>query len=152
VTGAVLFAAGWSALVVRAFASRAPQPLGATPLVGVCLAAILAGFAVWVAFGRESWHVEPNRLEHRVGIGSLRRVRSYRDAEIAVTPFANRWGRLFIRLFVIDGKGRHFLVERSPDEGRALADFVCREAKWKRVDLASVALDDHILTIKMNKR
>ena len=123
---------------IRAIVLHVPQPLGATPLMSVCIAVFLIGVASWVAFGRESWHVERNLLEHRVGIGRFRKVRSYQDAHIAVTTYSNQWGRAFIRLFVIDGNGRHFLMDRSPAEGIALADFVSRETGWKRVDVPSV--------------
>jgi hypothetical protein len=106
--------------------------------MSVCIGVFLIAVTSWVAFGQESWHVERNLLEHRVGIGGLRKVRSYRDGHIAVTTYSNRWGRLFIRLFVVDGNGRHFLMERSPVEGIALADFVSRETGWKRVDVPPV--------------
>ena len=72
-------------------------------------------------------------------MGRFSRVRRYRDAQVAVTTYTNRWGRTSVRLFIVDQGGRHFFLERLPAEGIAVADLVCGETGWKRVDVPFVS-------------
>lgn len=117
------------ALVVH----RVP-PFGVTLVPAIALALAITAFAVWCARADEVWCLATDRLEHRVGLGSLRIVRSYRNAEIGVLLWQNRWGGWFGRVYVSDTRGRHCLFERRPDEASDLADFLCSVTGWSRRD------------------
>jgi hypothetical protein len=100
--------------------------------IGISL--LLTALALWCAFGTEGWHVAPNCLEHRVGIGSWRHVRRYRDAELEIIGRHNQYGHPYYRLYVVLGSGRHFLLERRLPELSAWADFVATQTGWPRRD------------------
>ncbi len=132
ITTATLVAAAWIMGMGRGLMTGHAQPYGVPVSLSVAIGIAFAAFAVWVAFADESWRVAPNCLEHHVGIGRIRRVRRYQDAELALTTHWTRFGSPWSRLLVVDAAGRHLLLQRRPDETSALADFICRETGWKR--------------------
>jgi hypothetical protein len=127
-------ALAWTGRTAVAVAAGQPSPLGTSSPVAIGIAVLLSAFALWCAFASESWHVGPNRLEHRVGIGGWRRVRTYRDAALKIVGRHDQYGRPYDRLYAIDGDGRHFLLERRLPELAAWADLVAAETGWRRPD------------------
>lgn len=134
VIGAGGIAAGWIGFSAFAILAGRALPLGVSPTVAVVVAIATAVFAVWCARADDVWHVAPNRLEHRVGLGRLASVRSYCDATIGMLVYSNRWGKPFGRLYAVDARGRHFLFERNADEASVVADFLCSVTRWQRRD------------------
>jgi hypothetical protein len=134
VAGTIAVAFAWSVRILQGVAGGRPFPLGTSPLVAAGIALLLSGFAVWCAYGTESWHVAPNRLEHRVGIGRWGRVRRYHDATLEIAGHTDQYGRPYYRLYVVADDGRHFLVERRLAELNALADLMAVQTGWQRRD------------------
>ena len=136
VIGAGLIAVGWAGFTAIALLGHAPLPLGVSPAAAVVIGLATITFAVWCARADEVWHIASNCLDHRVGIGHLAKVRSYRDGEIAMLVHWNRWGKPFGRLYVVDSSGRHYLLERDADDASAVAGFLCSVTGWRRRDFA----------------
>ena len=134
--GSGLIAAVWVGFTAIAMLGRDPLPLGVSPAPAVVIGIAATSFAVWCALADEVWQITSNCLEHRVGIGRLAQVQSYRDGEIAMLVHWNRWGKPFGRLYVVDASGRHFLLEREAEEASAVAGLVCSVTGWRRRDFA----------------
>ncbi len=134
VAGMTAVALGWIVHTLGAVATGSPFPLGTSPLVASAIGLLLIAAALWCALGSESWHVAPNRLEHRVGIGRWGRVRRYRDAALEIAGHTDQYGRPYYRLYVVADDGRHFLVERRLAELNALADLMAAQTGWRRRD------------------
>ncbi len=132
--GSGLVATGWAGLTGYAILTHHTPPLGLHPAVAVVIGIATIAFAIWCARADDVWRLAPNSLEHRVGIGQVATVRRYRDAEIGVLTYWNRWQQPFGRLYIVDSSGRHFLFERNPDEASAVADFLCAKAGYPRHD------------------
>jgi hypothetical protein len=45
---------------------------------------LLTLIALWCAFGDEVWHIDRNRVEHRIGVGPIRFTRWIQDAELQI--------------------------------------------------------------------
>jgi hypothetical protein len=131
VAGAVTLALGWTGLTVSALAAHRALPLAVSPPVGIAASGVLALLALWCGFGAEVWHVAPNCIEHRVGIGGWGSVRRFRDAELEIVSRQDRYGRPYHRLYVIVGPRRHFLLERRLAELSSLAGFLAEETGWR---------------------
>jgi len=127
---------GWIARTLHAGATGQPLPLGSSPPLAAGIALLLTGVALWCAFGSETWHVAPNRLEHGVGIGHWRHVRRYHDATLEIAGGTDQYGRPYFRLYVVSGDGRHFLLERDLAELNALASCIAIQTGWRRRDVA----------------
>ena len=134
VIGAGLIAAGWIGFTAFAILAGRALPLGVSPTVAVVAGIAATFFAVWCARADEVWHLAPNCLEHRVGLGRLAKVRSFCDAEIGMLVYWSRWGKSFGRLYAVDSSGRHYLFERNADEASGIADFFCSVTGWQRRD------------------
>src|SRR5262245_16707328 len=129
---AIAIAALWSGATLFDFIEQRALPLGASAPAAFGIGVVLVLAALWIALGTERWHFAPNCLEHRVGIGGWQHVRRFRDAELAVTVRANRWGRFYSRLCVMAGSRQHFLFDRKPQELNALAELIGAETGWRR--------------------
>ena len=107
------------------------------PWVGITLA--LSLLAVWCAFADELWHIERNRLEHRVGIGLWTYSRNCRDAELQIiVRFVHRArSRAYYRLYAIENGKSHFLLERGEQELHQLATFISFHTGWPVQPMAS---------------
>src|ERR1700737_925558 len=68
----------WGAASQRAVLSEGSLALR----VGISL--MLTLFAIWCAFADEVWHIEFNRLEHKVGIGALCYARRFEGAGLQI--------------------------------------------------------------------
>lgn len=135
VVGTTIVALAWILGTLQAAMTARPFPLGTSGPVAAGIGLVLSGFALWCAFGTESWHVAPNRLEHRVGIGRWGRVRRYHDAALEIAGHTDQYGRPYYRLYVVADDGRHFLVERRLVELNALADLIAAQTGWRRRDV-----------------
>lgn len=109
-------------------------PLGATPLLAVLIAMFAGGFAVWVGLANEVWLLQPNQIEHRLGIGRLSRASSYSDGTIGVLMHFNQWGTPFGRVYVVTSGGRHLLFLLNANDAVSMADLLCAITEWSRQD------------------
>lgn len=136
VAGAVSLPLGWTGLTLYRVAAGRPLLFGSSPATIIAVGLALTGLALWCAFGTEGWHVGPNCLEHRAGIGGWRHVRRYRDAELEIIRRQNQYGRSYYRLYVVVGATRHFVLERGLLELSRWADLVARQTGWPPPDTA----------------
>jgi hypothetical protein len=136
VAGAAALALAWIASSLYTLAAGRPLPLHATPAMAIGIGLLLTAVALWCAFGKEGWYVASNCLEHRVGIGSWRHVRRYRDATLEIVACYNRYGKPYYRLYADLERQRHFLLERRLPELSAWVDLVTGQTGWRRRDTA----------------
>ena len=117
--------AGW-----RTFANwQIATGASIAPWVGITLA--LSLLAVWCAFADELWHIDRNRLEHRVGIGLWMYSRSYRDADLQIMlRFSTKFNVPYYRLYALENGKSYFLLERVEQELRQLATFISYHTGW----------------------
>ena len=96
-------------------------------------AALLALLALWCAFGDEVWHVEANRLVHRVGTAHWAWSKSYCDAVLDIQrKTSTSWSVPYYRLYAVTGRRRYFLFNRRHgDELRELAAFISLHTGWR---------------------
>ena len=125
----------WSMFVVLpisdGFTSAVPRPFG------ISVAVVLLAFAIWCTCAREIWHLDENLLEHRVGIGTWCRRRTYVNAELQIVrrytglnPVSVPYYRLYA---VCDGGARHFLFERNEADLEALQSFIADHTGWRSI-------------------
>jgi hypothetical protein len=131
VVGVLALIAGW-----RTFVNWQIAPGGSVaPWLGITLA--LGFFAVWCAFADEVWHIEPNHLVHRVGIGSWAHSRHFRDAKLQMMlRFSTKFNVPYYRLHAIENGESHFLLERGEQELLQVANFISFHTGWPILPLA----------------
>jgi hypothetical protein len=97
------------------------------------LGACLTLLALWCTFGDEVWHVETNRLVHRVGAGGLGWSRAYLDAALALELWTStKFNVPYYRLYVVVGNERHWLIDRRyGSELPQLAAFLADQTGWR---------------------
>ena len=107
--------------------------------LGIVFAVALLALAAWCTFGDESWHLDENLLEHRVGIGQWCHRRKYIDAELQIVErFSIKTLRLpFYRLYAVCDGTRHFLIERNEPELEALQAFIADLTGWRAIEPSS---------------
>ena len=115
---------GWKTLV--RWSAVSAQPV--TPWVGLTL--FLSLLALWIAFGDEAWHLEPNCIVHRVGIGRWCYTGRFQDADLEIIVRFNKWGKPYYRLYAIVNGKQHFLLERAEQELLMLARFISFHTGW----------------------
>ena len=123
--------AGW-----RTFVNWQVAP-GGSGAVWLAITLALGLFAMWCAFADEVWHIEPNRLAHRVGIGAWARSRDYRDADLQIQlRFSTNYGLPYYRLYALENGQSHFLLERGEQELFQLATFISFHTGWPILPMA----------------
>jgi hypothetical protein len=107
--------------------------------VGIVLGVALLALAAWCTFGDESWHLDENLLEHRVGIGQWHHRRIYIDAELQIVErFSIKTLRLpYYRLYAVCHGARHFLIERNEPELETLQAFIAGRTGWRSIEQSS---------------
>ena len=117
--------AGW-----RTFVNWQIAP-GGSAVVWLVITSALGLLAIWCAFADEVWHIEPNRLVHRVGIGAWARSRDYRDADLQIQlRFSTNFSVPYYRLYALENGQSHFLLERGEQELFQLATFISFHTGW----------------------
>lgn len=104
-----------------------PMPMAAG------LAIVLVAAAIWCTFASESWHLDRNTLEHRVGIGTWCHRRRYVDAELQIVrrfTGLNPTSIPYWRLYVVSEGAKHFLAERDQATLNDLQTFVAECTGW----------------------
>ena len=96
----------------------------------VVVAVFLTLFGLWCAFAHERWHMEMNRLEHRVGVGRLEFGGSYESATLEIRTYRSKYGKLCFRLYVVQAGVGHFLMERDVTELQQLGAFIFLHTGW----------------------
>jgi hypothetical protein len=104
--------------------------------LGLVLAVALLALAAWCTFGDESWHLDVNLLEHRIGIGQLCHRRKYIDAELQIVErFSIKTLNLpYYRLYAVCRGARKFLIERNEPELEALQVFIADCTGWRAIE------------------
>jgi hypothetical protein len=92
---------------------------------------VLTLFVLWCAFGDEVWHIDHNRVEHRIGLGPMRFKRCIQDAELQIiersgTNFSTPYYRLYA---VMEGK-QQFLFQRKLEELEQLSRLISSHTGW----------------------
>jgi len=124
-------AATWLGVVAGDTARGHALPLGMAPALAWAFAAALVGFAAWCAFARESWHVDRDRLEHRVGLGAWSRTRVFAPGELVIQSSTDNHGWPYHRLFLIDAAGRRqWVLDRNREQLVAIASFLHAHTGW----------------------
>ena len=124
--------------VIAAWRTFATWPItpGASVAAGLGITLALSLLAAWCAFAYELWHLEPNHLAHRVGVGSWTHSRDYRDADLQIMlRFSTNWSVPCYRLYAIENGEPHFLLERGEHELRQLASFISFQTGWRILPL-----------------
>jgi hypothetical protein len=117
--------AGW-----RTFVNWQIAP-GGSAAVWLAVTLALGLFALWCAFADEVWHIEPNRLVHRVGIGAWARSRDYRDADLQIQlRFSTKFAVPYYRLYALENGQSRLLLERREQELFQLATFISFHTGW----------------------
>jgi len=121
----------WSGLAVfhvpNRLAFSVPMPLA------IINAVLLYAFAVWCALGDETWHLDQNVVQHRVGIGGWCRRWTYVDAELQIVcgyTGLHPASVPYYRLYAVREGARHFLFERSQSELERLQAFIGQHTGW----------------------
>jgi hypothetical protein len=112
------------------FTSTVPRPFG------ISVAVLLFAFAVWCTCAREIWHLDENLLEHRVGIGTWCRRRTFVNAELQIVcryTGPNPVSVPYYRLYAICDDARHFLFERNEADLEALQSFIADHTGWRSI-------------------
>lgn len=134
VAGILVVALAWTGATARSLIAHTALPLDTSPLAAWPISVLLLVFAVWCAFGDEVWHAGRDLIEHRVGIGAWKHIRTYRRARLEVIQRFNKYGIPYSRLYVVsDGRFR-FLIERTPPEMADLARFFAHYTGWEVQD------------------
>lgn len=94
------------------------------------LSLFLSGLALWIALGDEVWHLEQNRLVHRIGISGWYFSNHYENATLDVIVRFNKWSKPYYRLYAIVNGKQHFLIERGEQELPKLASFISWHTGW----------------------
>src|SRR5215472_3181612 len=117
--------AGW-----RTFVNWQLAP-GGSAAVWLAITLALGFVAIWCAFADEVWHIEPNRLVHRVSIGAWARSRNYRDADLQIQlRFSTKFGVPYYRMYASENSESRFLLERGEQELFQLATFISFHTGW----------------------
>ena len=98
---------------------------------GIVLAMSLLALAAWCTFGDESWPLDENLLEPRVGIGQLFHRRKYIDAELQIVE------RFSIKTLRLPYYRLYFLIERNEPELEALQAFIGDLTGWRAIEPSS---------------
>jgi hypothetical protein len=93
--------------------------------------ALIILFAIWCAFAKETWHVDRNSIEHRVGVKAWAYRQHFKDGamEIVLNHWT-RYGAPCFRMYVVVEGQRHFLIERDQATLEQLAAFISSYTTW----------------------
>lgn len=122
---ALAIAAGWRVLANWRTAA------GGSALVWMGITLALSLFAAWCAFADELWHIERNRLAHRVGIGPWVKSCRYTNAELEIKlRFSTEFSVPYYRLYAVENGKPHFLLERGEQDLHQLTAFISFHTGW----------------------
>jgi hypothetical protein len=92
---------------------------------------LLTIIALWCAFGDEVWHIDRNRVEHRIGVGPIRFTRCIQDAELQIIErFGSNFSTPYYSLYAVTEGKQQFLLRRKLEELEQLARFISSHTGW----------------------
>jgi hypothetical protein len=118
------------------FGWRTVAQVGVLPVAGIApwlgLTLLLGLLAIWCVVGDEVWHLERNRLDHRVGTRAWGVSRRYQNADLQIVcRFTTKFGRPYFRLYAIADERPHFLAQRDEADLHQLAAFIAFHTGWR---------------------
>lgn len=88
--------------------------------------------ALWMLFVRETWMINSNLLQHRVGIGSLAHVTRVQYVHLQIRSGLSVHGSYHHTLQAVTSSGTQNLFTRNTyGEAAALGNFIAERAGWQ---------------------